>query len=69
MTRGDMSHWLQQHHLLPESHWPPKGTWFIDFLKTTWLLVVLLVMGAMALITAVLVAWPALSYLGAKLFS
>ncbi len=36
--------------------------------KTTYVVVVLAVLGVFAFITAVLVAWPAVSYLAAKLF-
>jgi hypothetical protein len=68
MGRGNVSHWLHEHHILPEVHWRLDWVGMVDFLKATWLIVVLLVLGIMALITAVLIAWPALSYLGSRLF-
>lgn len=37
-------------------------------LKAAWAIIVLLGAGAFALITAVLIAWPALAFLAAKLF-
>jgi len=67
MTRGNVTHWLQEHHLLPatQGHFDPANVG--EFLKSTWLVVLLLLLGVMALITAVLVAWPALSYIGSHL--
>lgn len=41
---------------------------FGEQLKGAWTLLVLLAFGAFALVTAVLIAWPALAYLAAKLF-
>lgn len=39
-----------------------------DTAKSTYVVAVLTVLGVFAFITAVLVAWPAVSYLAAKLF-
>ncbi len=39
-----------------------------DTAKSTYVVAVLSVLGVLAFITAVLVAWPAVSYLAAKLF-
>lgn len=68
MARGQVSHWLQEHHFLPEVHWRLDWTGLVDILRATWVVVLLLLLGIMAFITAVLIAWPALSYLGARLF-
>ena len=40
----------------------------VDTAKSTYVVAVLAVLGVFAFITAVLVAWPAVSYLAAKLF-
>jgi hypothetical protein len=37
--------------------------------KSTYLVVVMALLGVFAFISAVLIAWPALAYLGAKLFN
>ncbi len=39
-----------------------------DTAKSTYVVAVLAILGVFAFITAVLVAWPAVSYLAAKLF-
>jgi hypothetical protein len=39
-----------------------------DTAKSTYVVAILAVLGVFAFITAVLVAWPAVSYLAAKLF-
>ena len=36
--------------------------------RTGWVILVLAALGVMALITAVLVAWPALAYIAARFF-
>lgn len=41
---------------------------FVQFLKDTWLVVLLLVLGAFAAVTAVIVAYPALAHLAARYF-
>jgi len=41
---------------------------FMDVAKTGYVLGLLGVVGVFAVISAVLIAWPALAYLGAKLF-
>ena len=41
---------------------------FIELVKTNYMLVVIALLGIVAFLTAVLVAWPALAYLAAKLF-
>ena len=38
------------------------------WLRTGWVVLVLAALGVMALITAVLVAWPALAYIAARFF-
>lgn len=38
-----------------------------EFLKSSYIVVLLAVSGVVALITSVLVAWPALSFIGSKL--
>ena len=43
-------------------------TRFTDFVKSSYLAIVIALLGAVAFILAVLVAWPALAYLAAKLF-
>ena len=40
----------------------------VDTAKSTYVVAVLAVLGVFALITAVLVAWPAVSYFASKLF-
>lgn len=67
MGRADVSHWLHAHHILPEVRWHLDWDRVADYLRATWVVVVLLVLGIMAFITAVLIAWPALSYLGSRL--
>lgn len=39
-----------------------------DLASTGWVLLMLLVLGIAALITAVLVAWPAIAYIASHLF-
>ena len=41
---------------------------FIDLVKTNYMVLVIALLGIAAFLTAVLVAWPALAYLAAKLF-
>jgi hypothetical protein len=67
MGRGNVSQWCHEHHLLPAAPWSGVRGGFVDFLKTSWVIVVLLLLGLMAVVTAALIAWPALSFLGAKL--
>jgi len=43
-------------------------TRFIDLVKTNYMVLVIALLGIVAFLTAVLVAWPALAYLAAKLF-
>ena len=40
----------------------------VETAKSTYVMAVLAVLGVFAFITAVLIAWPAVSYLAAKLF-
>jgi hypothetical protein len=40
----------------------------IDVAKSSYLVVILALLGLFAFISAVLIAWPALAYLGSKLF-
>jgi phosphosulfolactate phosphohydrolase-like enzyme len=67
MRRGNVSHWFHEHHILPVTQWHSEVAEFVDLLRATWVIMVLLLLGLVALVTAVLIAWPALSYLGAKL--
>ena len=41
----------------------------MDVAKSSYLVIVIALLGVFALISAVLIAWPALAYLGAKLFN
>jgi hypothetical protein len=41
----------------------------MDTIKSSYLVLVLSILGVFAFISAVLIAWPALSYIGAKLFN
>ncbi len=41
---------------------------FMDLVKTNYMVLVIALLGIFAFFTAVLVAWPALAYLAAKLF-
>ena len=42
---------------------------FMDTVKSSYLVVVIAALGIFAFISAVLIAWPALAYLGAKMFN
>jgi len=44
-------------------------TTMMDTVKSSYLALTLTILGIFAVISAVLIAWPALSYLGAKLFN
>ncbi len=41
----------------------------METVKSSYLTVVLSILGVFAVVSAVLIAWPALSYLGAKMFN
>lgn len=41
---------------------------FMDYVKTNYMVLVIALLGIFAFLTAVLVAWPAIAYLAAKLF-
>ena len=41
----------------------------IEVAKSSYLVIIMALLGVFALISAVLIAWPALAYIGAKLFS
>ncbi len=41
----------------------------METVKSSYLALVLTILGAFAVVSAVLIAWPALSYLGAKMFN
>ena len=43
-------------------------TRFMDLVKTNYMVIVIALLGIVAFFTAILVAWPALAYLAAKLF-
>ena len=40
---------------------------FMDLVKTNYMVIVIALLGIVAFFTAILVAWPALAYLAAKL--
>ena len=42
---------------------------FMDTVKSSYLVLILAALGVFAFISAVLIAWPALAYIGAKLFN
>ena len=42
---------------------------FMDNVKNSYLVLVIAMLGIFAFISAVLIAWPALAYIGAKLFN
>ena len=41
----------------------------MDTVKSSYLALTLTILGVFAVVSAVLIAWPALAYLGAKLFN
>ena len=41
----------------------------VDIAKSSYLVIVIALLGVFAFISAVLIAWPALAYIGAKLFN
>jgi hypothetical protein len=41
----------------------------IDVVKSSYLVIIIALLGVFAFISAVLIAWPALAYIGAKLFN
>ncbi|HKL26545.1 MAG TPA: hypothetical protein VJ910_10005 [Desulfuromonadales bacterium] len=41
----------------------------MDTIKSSYLVVILAILGVFAFVSAVLIAWPALAYLGARLFN
>ena len=42
---------------------------FMDTVKSSYLVMTIAALGVLAFISAVLIAWPALAYIGAKLFN
>ena len=42
---------------------------FMDTVKSSYLVLIIAALGVFAFISAVLIAWPALAYIGAKLFN
>ena len=42
---------------------------FMENVKSSYLLLIIAMLGVFAFISAVLIAWPALAYIGAKLFN
>ena len=44
-------------------------TTMMDTVKSSYLALTLTILGVFAAVSAVLIAWPALAYLGAKLFN
>ena len=41
----------------------------MDTVKSSYLILILAALGVVAFVSAVLIAWPALAYIGAKLFN
>jgi len=65
-----LNHWSHGHVWTSDPfHWDQLKTWTVNVLKTSWLLLLLVVLGAMSLVTAVLVAWPAVAHIAAKFFN
>jgi hypothetical protein len=50
---------------LQEAHWGGK---LYDLAAGSWVLVLLLAAGIVAVVTAVLVAWPAIAYIASRYF-
>jgi hypothetical protein len=44
-------------------------TSFMDTVKSSYLVLVIAALGIFAFLSAILIAWPALAYIGAKLFN
>ena len=44
-------------------------TTMMDTVKSSYLALTLTILGVFAVVSAILIAWPALAYLGAKLFN
>jgi hypothetical protein len=65
---GTVGHWMHEHHVLPAFHWHVDLDAVVDFLKAQWVILLLLAMGVVAIITAILIAWPIFSYIGARWF-
>ena len=42
---------------------------FMENVKSSYLVLIIAMLGVFAFISAVLIAWPALAYIGAKLFN
>ncbi len=42
---------------------------FMDSVKSSYMVLIIAMLGIFAFISAVLIAWPALAYLGAKMFN
>jgi hypothetical protein len=42
---------------------------FMDIVKSSYMVLIIAMLGIFAFISAVLIAWPALAYIGAKLFN
>jgi len=65
---GFVGHWLQEHH------WPKEATrehWLevVNLAKVGWVNLLLIVLGIFALMTAIIIAYPALAFLAARFFS
>lgn len=63
---GAVGHWFEEHHMVPHFHFDWHAV--VDVLKTSWLTVLLIVMGVFAIITAILIAWPVAAYIASKFF-
>ncbi len=42
---------------------------FMDSVKSSYMVLIIAMLGVFAFLSAVLIAWPALAYIGAKLFN
>jgi len=42
---------------------------FMDNVKSSYMVLIIALLGVFAFVSAVLIAWPALAYLGAKMFN
>jgi|GEM_PF-3493591 len=64
---GYVTNWLQEHHLVPATLTSGRES-AVDLLKAGWLTLLLLLLGVMAIISAVLIAWPVLAHVAARFF-
>jgi hypothetical protein len=64
---GYVRNWLQERHVAPVNMTPDRVS-AVDLLKGAWLTVLLVLLGVMAIISAVLIAWPVLAHVAARFF-